>query len=120
MCQVEVGVVVGEIFMTVLGEMVGHGGGRGTHGGKGCYGGSLQILWMLHVGEMSTNKWSKIQPFLDRVIPLFQSHLTPSRELSIDEAMIAFQGRVGSHQYIRKKPEPWVIKAYILSEICTT
>ena len=77
----------------------------------------LQIFWMLHVGETpNTNKRSKIQPFLNRVIPLFQSHLTPSRELSIDEAMIAFRGRVSFRQYIRGKPQPWGIKAYVLSE----
>ena len=77
----------------------------------------LQIFWMLHVGETtSTTKRSKIQPFLDMIIPLFQRHLNPSRELSIDEAMIAFRGRVGFRQYIRGKPQPWGIKAYVLSE----
>ena len=51
----------------------------------------LQIFWMLHVGEThSTTKHSKIQPFLNLLIPLFQQHLNPARELSIDEAMIAF------------------------------
>ena len=56
----------------------------------------LQIFWILHVGETPCNtKRSKIQPFLDMIIPLFQCHLNPSRELSIDEAMIAFRGRVG-------------------------
>ena len=77
----------------------------------------LQILWMLHVGEtQSTTKRSKIQPFLDLFIPLFQQCLKPSQQLSIDEAMIAFWGRVGFRQYIRGKPQPWGIKAYILSE----
>ena len=63
----------------------------------------------------SSNKRSKIQPFLDLIIPLFQQHHTPSRQLSIDEAMIAFRGRVGFRQYIRGKPQPWGIKAYVLS-----
>ena len=80
----------------------------------------LQIFWMLHVGETpSTSKRSKIQPFLDMIIPLFQHHLNPSRELSIDEAMIAFRGRVSFRQYIRSKPQPWGIKAYVLSESST-
>ena len=52
----------------------------------------LQIFWMLHVGETSgLTKRSKIQPFLDRLLPLFRAYLTPSRELSIDESMIAFR-----------------------------
>ncbi len=77
----------------------------------------LQIFWMLHVGDISTTtKRSKIQPFLDLIIPLVQRHLTPTQELSIDEAMIAFRGRVGFRQYIRGKPQPWGIKAYVLSE----
>ena len=77
----------------------------------------LQIFWMLHVGELpSPNKRSKIQPFLDLIVPLFQQHLIPSQELSIDEAMIALRGRVGFRQYIRGKPHPWGIKAYVLSE----
>ena len=72
---------------------------------------------MLHVGETpSHNKRSKIQPFIDLLVPLFQQHLIPSQELSIDEAMIAFRGRVGFRQYIRGKPQPWGIKAYVLSE----
>ena len=77
----------------------------------------LQIYWMLHVGDIpSTTKRSKIQPFLDLLLPLFQIYLTPAREVSIDESMIAFQGRVGCRQYIRGKPHPWGIKAYVLSE----
>ena len=77
----------------------------------------LQIFWMLHVGDTpSTTRRSKIQPFLDLVIPLFQQCLTPRRPISIDEAMIAFRGRIFFRQYIRGKPEPWGIKAYVLSE----
>ena len=72
---------------------------------------------MLHVGETASHsKRSKIQPFIDLIIPLFQRYLNPSQELSIDEAMIAFRGRVGFRQYIRGKPQPWGIKAYVLSE----
>ena len=64
----------------------------------------------------NTTKRSKIQPFLDLILPLFQTYLTPSREVSIDESMIAFRGRVGFRQYISGKPHPWGIKAYVLSE----
>lgn len=77
----------------------------------------LQIFWMLHVGETpSTNKRSKIQPFIDLLLPLFQQHCRPTQQLAIDESMIAFRGRVGFRQYIRGKPQPWGIKAYVLSE----
>ena len=62
------------------------------------------------------NKRSKIQPFIDLLMPLFQQHSRLSKQLAIDEAMIAFRGRVGFRQYIRGKPQPWGIKAYVLSE----
>ena len=32
-----------------------------------------------------------------------QRHINPSRELSMDEGMLAFRGRVGFRQYIRGK-----------------
>ena len=64
----------------------------------------------------STTKRSKIQPFLELLLPLFRFYVTPYRELSIDESMIAFWGRVGFRQYIKGKPQPWGIKACVLSE----
>ena len=64
----------------------------------------------------STTKCAKVQPFLDKVIPLFQQYLIPSKELSIDEAMIGFRGKVAFRVYIRGKPQPWGIKVYVLSE----
>ena len=69
------------------------------------------------MGEIpSTTRRSKIQPFLNLLLPLFRSYLTPFREVSADEAMIAFRGRVAFRQYIKGKPQPWGIKAYVLSE----
>ena len=80
----------------------------------------IHIFWVLHVGDRSGySKRSKIQPFMDLVIPLFQQYLVPSLELSIDEATIAFRGRVVFRQYICGKPEPWGVKAYILTESTT-
>ena len=69
------------------------------------------------MGEIpSTARRSKIQPFLDLLLPLFRSYLTPFREVSADEAMIAFRGHVAFRQYVKGKPQPWGIKAYVLSE----
>ena len=77
----------------------------------------LQIFWSLHVGEINgPTRRSKIQSFIDLLLPLFQRFFTPSKSVSIDEAMIAFRGRVRFRQYIRGKPTPWGIKAYVLSD----
>ena len=70
-----------------------------------------------YVGEIEgPTKRSKIQSFIDILLPLFQRFFTPSKSVSIDEAMIAFRGRVRFRQYIRGKPTPWGIKAYVLSD----
>ena len=77
----------------------------------------FQIFNMLHVGSINSNtKRDKIQPLLDKIINNLQKLLTPQNQLSIDEAMISFRGRVGFKQYIKDKPNPWGIKAYVLSE----
>ena len=77
----------------------------------------LQIFWMLHVGDIDGNtKRSKIQPFLDVVIPLFRQYFTPAQAVAVDEAMITFRGRVAFRQYVRGKPHPWGIKAYVLAD----
>ena len=80
----------------------------------------LQLFWMLHVtdvGEVNgLTRRSKIQPFLDMIIPGFQRLFVPGKALAVDEAMIAYRGRVSFRQYVRGKPHPWGIKAYILAD----
>ena len=46
-------------------------------------------------------------------MPKFESAYTTHQELSTDEAMIPFQGRLGFKQYMKDKPG---IKAFILSD----
>ena len=66
------------------------------------------------MGEINgQSKRSKIQGL---VLPLFQQHFTPSQGISIDEAMIAFRGRMSFRQYIRGKPTPW---GYVLADSAT-
>ena len=38
----------------------------------------------------------------------------PGKHLAIDESVIAFKGRVGFLQYLKGKPNPWGIKAFVL------
>ena len=46
----------------------------------------------------------------------FKQPNTPGQHLAIDESIIAFKGRIGCLQYIKGKPHPWGIKAYVLAD----
>lgn len=77
----------------------------------------FQIFGALHVGDIdSSTKRGKIQPFLDIVCPAFEAAFTPGQQIAIDESVIAFKGRVSFRQYLKGKPNPWGIKAFVLSD----
>ena len=76
-----------------------------------------QILGMLHVGDPhDTTRRGKIQPLLDRLCPLFEAMYTPEKQIAIDESVITLKGRVAFRQYLKGKPHPWGIKAFVLSD----
>ena len=58
---------------------------------------------------------NKIQPFLDLLCPLFEAAYT-HQQVAIDESVISFCGRVGFSQYLKGKPNPWGIKAFVLAD----
>ena len=58
----------------------------------------------------------KVRKLLDLVFPLFESAYTTHKELSIDEAMIPYKGRLRFKQYMKDKPTKWGIKAFVLSD----
>ena len=77
----------------------------------------LQILGMLHVSEIDARpRQSKIQPFINLLLPIIKCNYTPDRQVAIDEAVISFRGRVSFRQYIKGKPNTWGIKAYVWSD----
>ena len=57
----------------------------------------------------------KIRPFLSKLISNFQQAYTPFKNISIDESMISFKGRISFLQYIPKKPKKCGFKAWALS-----
>lgn len=80
----------------------------------------LQIFHNLHVGLLdSTSKKEKIQPLLERLLPSFQNAFALGRNVAIDESVISFKGRVGFRQYLKGKPHPWGIKAFVLADSTT-
>ena len=54
-----------------------------------------------------------MQPFLDIVLENFKVNYQPHQQISIDELMISYQGRL---QYLPKKPHKWGLKAWVLAD----
>ena len=54
----------------------------------------------------------KVRPILDYFQENCQEYYKPGQDISIDEAMIKFNGRLGFKQYIKSKPTPWGIKVW--------
>ena len=67
-------------------------------------------------GQAGHDPLFKVRPFLDPLIGNFQEAYDPSRELSIDESMIGFKGRLSFLQYLPKKPTKWGMKAFVLAD----
>ena len=77
----------------------------------------FQIFGTLHAGDIDTTVWrQKIQPLLDILRPRFTAAYTPDQHVAIDESVISFRGRVGFLQYLKGKPNPWGIKAFVLAD----
>ena len=70
-------------------------------------------------GEPGHDPLYKLRPFLTPLIANFQSSYTLHREVSVDESMIGFKGRLGFIQYMPKKPTKWGMKAFVLSDART-
>ena len=70
-------------------------------------------------GQPGHGKLYKLRPFLEPLIANFQRCYTLHRELSVDDAMIGFKGRLVFIQYLPKKPTKWGMKAYVLADSST-
>ena len=70
-------------------------------------------------GEPGHDPLYKVRPFLTPLVDHFQSSYTLHREVSVDESMIGFKGRLGFIQYMPKKPTKWGMKAFVLSDAQT-
>jgi hypothetical protein len=62
------------------------------------------------------DKVYKIRPIIEPLRENFQNVYNPNMEISVDESMISFKGKVGVMQYNPNKPNKWGIKAWGLAE----
>ncbi|XP_065845593.1 piggyBac transposable element-derived protein 4-like [Oscarella lobularis] len=84
-----------------------------------------QILRFFHVcdpaselpnGHPRYDKLQKVRPLVNLFEAAFKSEYNCKREITIDEAMIPYKGRIGYKQYMKDKPTKWGIKVFILAE----
>ena len=67
-------------------------------------------------GQEGHDNLYKLRPFLEPLLHNFQQCYILHRELSVDEAMIGFKGRLVFIQYLPNKPTKWGMKAYVLAD----
>ena len=67
-------------------------------------------------GEENFDRLYKLRPILDELPGRFRDVYRPRCELSVDEGMIGFKGRLSFRQYIPAKPTKWGIKVWQLCE----
>ncbi|XP_041480389.1 piggyBac transposable element-derived protein 4-like [Lytechinus variegatus] len=83
-----------------------------------------RILRFLHLNnnqhpDPTNSRTRKVDPFIKIVIPLFQTRYMPAKNISPDESMIRFKGRLSFVQYMPLKPIKWGMKAWALCESST-
>ncbi|XP_067663476.1 piggyBac transposable element-derived protein 4-like [Haliotis asinina] len=81
-----------------------------------------KISQYLHVADSSTNveggldKLHKIRPVLETVRDMCRYQYNPHQNISIDEAMVAFRGRLAFRQYLPAKPTKYGIKVWMRAD----
>ena len=85
----------------------------------------LALLTMLHLnnndgkaarGQPGYDPLFKIRPIIDTLVTKFQDVYTPEEQLTIDEAICPFRGRIFFRVYIKGKPHKYGIKMFELCE----
>ena len=80
----------------------------------------VQIKRYLHFNDDDVDhegdKLYKIRFMLDTCRTSFQREYIPHREISVDEAMIPFKGRLGMKQYMKDKPVKFGIKLWVAAD----
>ena len=70
-------------------------------------------------GQPGHDPLFKIQSLLEPLITNFQQSYTLHHEVSVDEAVVGFKGRLSFIQYLPNKPTKWGMKSYVLAASST-
>lgn len=85
----------------------------------------MQIYWMLHLNKNNPNdqrlraRTQKVSHYLELLDKKFKEHFIPSREISVDESVVGFKGKICFLTYNPKKPTKWGIRIYVLADANT-
>lgn len=74
-----------------------------------------QILRCLCVANVNAKSEKKVTDFLMAITENFRRVYGPGKELSLDESLILFRGRLHFRQYIKSKKARYGIKFYVLT-----
>lgn len=67
-------------------------------------------------GEPNHDPLHKIRPYFDYIKSKFAESVIPSREITVDEGICGFRGRIHFRVYIKNKPDKYGIKLFIACE----
>lgn len=85
----------------------------------------LHILWNFHISniddeheqpEGEKDRLFKLRPLIDHCLNTFKNTYSPERDLSVDEALCPFKGRLVFKVYNPQKPHKYGVKFYTLCE----
>ena len=74
---------------------------------------SRQLLRFLYLNSIDSSRvtttpnYNRLYKRLDIILPIFESAYTTHQDVSVDEAIIPFRGRLGFKQYMKDKPTKW-------------
>ena len=87
-----------------------------------------QLTRYLHFDDESTaakpgtaghDRLYKVRSLLEQLQAAFEREYVPDCEMSIDEGMIPFKGRLSIKQYMKDKPQKWGVKGWLFCESST-
>ena len=85
----------------------------------------LLVLKFLHLadntkmavkGEHGYDPLYKLRHLLSTLVQSYKKSYTMKKEVSVDESIISYKGRLSFLQYMPKKPHKWGMKAWVLAE----
>ena len=71
---------------------------------------------LLSPGEPGSDRLAKVRPLIDKINQRCSEVYNLSQDVSVDEAMVKFQGRSALKQYIPNKPVKRGIKVWVLAD----